>query len=219
MNHARFLLPLLSLAALLAGSPGIHAAELRFTPADIIKWDAHSFKGRTDYALVDIDGTAAVAAVCTGATASGLFRRSTVDLSKTPILEWRWRVDAVFDDIDEKARSGDDYPARLYVVDERRVAIWRTRALNYVWTSEQPEGSDWPNAFASQARMIAVRSGAPAEKGQWRTERRNVREDFQRYHGQDKTAINAVAVMTDCDNAGQNAKAWFGEIRFLPETD
>lgn len=193
------------------------ANALQFSPSEILQWAPHSFSGTTVYEQVDVDGTPAVRAQCTEATASGLFRRETIDLTETPILEWRWRVDAVFDGIDETQKRGDDYPARLYVVDERRIAIWRTRALNYVWASQQPQNSDWPNAFASQAHMIAVRSGAPDEAGAWVTERRNVREDFKRYHGEDKTSINAVAIMTDCDNAGQQATAWYGEIRFLPE--
>lgn len=197
--------------------PSASADALHFPPEEIIQWAPHSFSGTTPYLPVDVEGTPAIKAQCTEATASGLFRRETIDLTRTPILEWRWRVDAVFDGIDETTKSGDDYPARLYVVDERRIALWRTRALNYVWASEQPQNSDWPNAFASQAHMIAVRSGAPGAPGVWVTERRNVRDDFRRYHGEDKASINAVAVMTDCDNAGQSATAWYGEIRFLPE--
>ncbi len=93
---------------------------------------------------------------------------------------------------------------------------WRTRALNYVWSSKKERGADWPNAYASQARMIAVRSGEDAD-GVWRTERRNVLEDFQRYHDRSPDEINAVAIMTDCDDVGQPVEAWYGEIRFLPE--
>jgi hypothetical protein len=61
---------------------------------------------------------------------------------------------------------------------------WRTRAINYVWSSREPAGSTWANAFTLQARMIAVRSGAAAV-GQWTREARNVLEDYRRAFGED----------------------------------
>jgi hypothetical protein len=48
------------------------------------------------------------------------------------------------------------------------------------------------------------------------TERRNLRDDFKRYHGLDVEAIDAVAIMTDCDNRAAKASAWYGGVRFLP---
>jgi hypothetical protein len=151
-------------------------------------------------------------------SASGLFLKRKIDLRVTPVIEWSWRVDAVFDaSVDETTKAGDDFPARLYVVREGGVAVWRTRAINYVWASAMPAGSDWPNPFASQARMVALHSGAPAAPGQWITERRNIREDFRRYHGRDVESIDAVAIMTDCDNRGAAAEAWYGPVRFLAE--
>lgn len=191
-------------------------SELRFTAADIIEWDRHSFEGETRYELVEIDGREAVRAVCDEATASGLFYREDIDLTETPVVEWTWRVRETFRDVDETVKAGDDYPARLYLVDEHRVLRWRTRALNYVWASAMEQGADWPNAYASQARMIAVRSAEDAGDD-WRTERRNVVEDFRRYHDRDLERISSVALMTDCDDTGNTAEAWYAEIRFLSE--
>ncbi len=198
------------------GLPTASHAELAFTPADIIEWEPHSFAGETDYQLVEIDGREAIHAHCTEGTASGLFYEEDINLSETPILEWEWRVDETFSGIDETVKAGDDYAARLYVVDEHRILRWRTRALNYVWASEKEVGTDWPNAYASQARMIAVRSGDDAGSG-WQTERRNVIEDFARYHDRDLDEINAVAIMTDCDDVGEEMAAWYGNIRFTSE--
>jgi len=205
-------------SAALAGALASPAAfaGLDFGPEDIIGWAPHSFVGTTDYQLVETDGRLAVRAACTEGTASGLFYRRDIDLTETPVVEWEWRVDATLSGIDETTRRGDDYPARLYLVDEAPVLRWRTRALNYVWSSTSERGQDWPNAFASQARMIAVATSEDAGSG-WRTERRNVLEDFRRFHDREPTRINAIAVMTDCDNTGQETHAWYGNIRFLPE--
>ncbi|MFO8005279.1 DUF3047 domain-containing protein [Thioalkalivibrio sp.] len=198
----------------LAGSGAMGAPA--FAPADIISWAPHAFAGTTEYRLVEIDGRQAVQANCTDGTASGLFYRQDIDLTQTPIVEWEWRVDETLTGIDETTRAGDDYPARLYLVDEAPVLRWRTRALNYIWSSTSETGSDWPNAFAAQAQMIAVAGAKHAGRG-WRTERRNVLEDFRRHHEREPDRINALAVMTDCDNTGQQTRAWYGNIRFLPE--
>lgn len=211
----RLLGPLLLLTPL----PLTAADDLVFAPPDIIEWEHHSFAGDTDYALVEVDGRKAVYARCTDGTASGLFFRGEIDLAETPILEWEWRVDQVFDDIDETTRAGDDHVGRIYVVDERRFLRWRTRAVNYVWASAKPEGSSWENPHSSQARMIAVQSGPPERPGRWFTERRNVREDFRRHHGRDPERISALAIMTDCDDTGQSVEAWYGTIRFLPANE
>jgi len=212
--RAEHRLPLAALA--LALITPVAFADPAFGPADIIGWEPHSFVGATDYRLVETDGRLAVQTTCTEGTASGLFYRGDIDLAETPIVEWEWRVDETLTGIDETTRSGDDYPARLYLVDEAPVLRWRTRALNYVWSSTAERGQDWPNAFASQARMIAVATAEDAGSG-WRTERRNVLEDFRRFHDREPARINAVAVMTDCDNTGQETRAWYGNIRFLPE--
>ncbi len=191
------------------------AGEQVFEPADILQWSHHSFTGETTYRLVEKDGAPAVQAICEQGTASGLFFRGGIDLTETPILEWRWRVEEVLEGVDETRRAGDDYPARLYVVDEHTLLRWRTRALNYVWSSAMPEGADWPNAYAEQARMIAVRSGA-GEDG-WVMERRNVQKDFRRYHDREVDTVDALAIMTDCDDTGQRTEAWYGPVRWLAE--
>jgi hypothetical protein len=116
-------------------------------------------------------------------------------------------------DVDERSKAGDDYPARLYLVISGGVLFWRTRALNYVWSSHQPVGTSWPNAFTGNARMLAVESG-PAHAGEWRHYRRDVRADLRRWLDEDIDAIDAVAIMTDTDNSGQHAIAYYGDIYF-----
>jgi len=205
---------LLSGAIVLAGSPAY--AEVGWQPSAIAQWDRQVFKGVTEYGVVGSDGRDALHARCKS-SASGLFLKQAIDLKTTPILEWTWRVDATFPPgTDEKTRAGDDFAARVYVVKEGQLP-WQTRAMNYVWASAMPEGSDWPNPYVSQTRMIALRSGSPATPGGWRTERRNVRNDFRFYHGIELDSIDAVAIMTDCDDRGTMAEAWYGAVRFLPK--
>jgi hypothetical protein len=139
-----------------------------------------------------------------------------VDLAKTPVLNWSWKIEAPYRDIDESTKAGDDFPVRVYVVVERGLLGLRTRAMNYVWASAKPAGTRWPNPYTSQAMMLAVDSGA-AKAGAWVNHKRNVREDLRAAFGDDVTEIDAVAVMTDGDNGGRSARAWYGDIFFTGE--
>lgn len=204
--------------ALLSASPPVPAAELRvgaFSAGDLSGWEEKSFKGHTRYALVTEDGRTVLGAETDGA-ASGRFRKIHVDLTKTPVLAWSWKIAAPYAGIPENEKRGDDFPVRLYVVVERGVFGLSSLALNYVWAAQNPVGMRWPNPFTKQAVMLAVDSGA-ARAGQWVMHRRNVREDLRAAFGEDITAIDAVAVMTDGDNSGSHGRAWYGDITFSGE--
>ncbi len=187
-----------------------------FSSGKLEHWKEEAFKGRTHYQIVE-ENQIKVLRARSQASGSGLFREITVDLTKTPILNWSWRVKNSLRDLDEHTKTGDDYVARIYIVVSGGLAFWNTRSLNYVWAANMPVGSAWPNAFAKDnVVMIAIQSGNN-KAGQWHQEQRNIRVDFKRYFGKDIESISAVAIMTDTDNSGQNASAWYGDIFFSSE--
>ncbi|MFC1684004.1 DUF3047 domain-containing protein [Pseudomonadota bacterium] len=186
-----------------------------FSTQGLMGWKETSFAGNTQYRIVKMDGVSVLKAE-SRASASGLAFETEVDLEQTPYLYWRWRVENTLGNIDERTKQGDDYPARLYVVKKGGLLPWRTRAIDYVWSSNRPQGSSWPNAYTDKAQMLALRSGN-TELGQWVTERRNVREDFQRLFGEEITTIDVIAIMTDTDNSSGHAVAFYGDIRFASE--
>ena len=178
-------------------------------------WKAKKFSGETSYELVDIDDRQAIKAV-SNSSASGMIREIKVDLTKTPYLNWSWKVDSTLGELDETNKSGDDYAARVYVVISGGMFFWRTRAINYTWASAQPRGSSWPNAYTGNVVMVAVDS-SQEHAGQWVTRRRNVLQDLKILHGIDKTQIHAVAIMTDTDNSNKSATAYYGDIYFTED--
>jgi hypothetical protein len=191
------------------------AAEITvraFTAGNLAGWTPKVFAGETHYRWV-MDGDRQVLRADSQGTASGLYREMPITLDQTPYLNWSWRVANVLDNVDERSKAGDDYPARVYVVASGGKFFWRTRALVYVWSNNQPIGSTWDNAYTPNAKVIAVRSGKPPA-GAWFTEKRNVRADFQQLFGVDIDHIDALAIMTDTDNSGQQATAWYGDIYF-----
>jgi hypothetical protein len=168
------------------------------------------------------------------AAASGLYRPLDLDLRAYPRLTWRWKVGNVLARADARTKQGDDYPARVYVAfryEPARASAWdRARygayrllygtyppraALNYVWDNRLPPGTTLANAYTDRARMVVLRSGA-AEVGHWVTETRNVLDDYRRLFGGEPPPLAGVAVMTDTDDTGERAIAWYDALAFLP---
>ena len=52
----------------------------------------------------------------------------------------------------------------------------------------------------------------PEQTGRWINEERDILADYRRLFGEDPRAIGAIAIMTDTDNTGGEATAWYGEI-------
>jgi hypothetical protein len=91
------------------------------------------------------------------------------------LLRWSWKIGGTIPNGNERTKEGDDYAARVYVVFPRTL-FWRTKAINYIWANKLPKGESLPNAFTSNAMMVAVESG-DGKAGTWVTEERNLYED------------------------------------------
>ena len=188
-----------------------------FSQGSMAGWDQKVFKGETDYSIVyDPERKSNVLRAVSQAAASGRFRKMKVDLTKTPFLNWSWKVSEALAGIDETAKAGDDFSARVFVVVERGIMGLSTFSVNYVWASQHPVGSAWPSPFTSHVRLLAVDSGSK-DLNNWVSHKRNVRADLKEQFGEDILSIDAVALMTDTDNSGGRAQAFYGDIWFSAE--
>lgn len=186
----------------------------------------------TRYGLRVWDGVAAVEAHAEKSMAL-LARPVEVDLQRTPILCWRWRVDAPLQAAEMATKAGDDYAARVYLSFEvppdtlglgTRLALKLARAVrgkqvpdaavNYVWDNTHPVGTWQANAYTDRARMLVLRTGA-ADAGRWVAERRDVAADFAKAFGHAPRRLTGVAVASDTDNTGETAHAGFAEFAFV----
>jgi hypothetical protein len=188
----------------------------------IRNWEHEVLSDKTVYDLVEYEGRAALRAISDN-SASGLVLKQKIDLSRTPYLNWSWLAARKLPLLDEQSKSGDDYVARVYVVIDGGLFVWRTKSLSYVWSSNQSQDQVWDNAFAgSNVKMISVR-GKDAQIEHWYSEKRNVYQDLIKYFG-DKGSeksnlkayrfIDIVAIMTDTDNSGSHAESYYGDILF-----
>lgn len=177
-------------------------------------WQEKSFKGHTVYRVVGGEEGHVLQAVSHGA-ASGLVYKIDYNPGSFPILAWRWKVKGVLPKGDARTKSGDDFAARLYVV----FPSWffpLTKSLTYIWANKLPQGTLIPNAFTGNDRMIAVESG-DQKAGKWIAEHRDIVADYRRAFGGDPPSVGAIAIMTDTDNTGESAEAWYDDIRIEGE--
>ena len=184
----------------------------------------------SQYALVQDGGQTVVRGRADG-SASGMVRKFELDANRFPVMEWRWKADNVIAGGNIRRKGGDDYPARIYVTfdydpgdlsfgDRIKYRALKAlgyddipvRALSYVWANKAGETEIVPNAFTDWVQMVPVESG-PAHLGQWRSERRDVVADYRAAFGEAPPAISGIAIMTDADNTGGQATAYFGDIK------
>jgi hypothetical protein len=197
---------------MLATAVSADSAILRigsFAESGLAGWAEKSFKGKTQYRIVEDAGMRVLQAKSEG-TASGLVYEIEYDPQDYPILSWRWKVANIIAKGDSRTRAGDDYAARVYVV----FPHWffaKTRTLNYIWANRLAVETVQTNAFLSNAVMIAVESG-DEYVGEWRDVRRNIADDYRRAFAEDPPAVGAIAIMTDTDNTGESAVAWYADI-------
>lgn len=161
---------------------------------------------------------------------SALVREVRVNPKVHPILRWRWRVENVIQKGDERKKEGDDYAARVYVnfrYDPEKASPWERAkyalaygiyghyppkgALNYIWANKLERGQVVDSAYTSRSKMIAVESG-PEKIGAWVTEERNIYRDYMSYFGEEPPDVIAIAIMTDTDNTGEEAVAYYADL-------
>jgi hypothetical protein len=164
------------------------------------------------------------------ASASGLIYETRIDVGEYPILRWRWRVENLIEASDVRSRSGDDYPARIYLIFDKDPATlpWGqrlryrlatalygelpTRALSYIWARRAAVGEVHPSPYTDFAQLVVLQSG-DARVGEWIAESRDVRADYERVFGEEAPSLVGVALMTDTDDTGERARAFYGDIR------
>ncbi|WP_316886798.1 DUF3047 domain-containing protein [Ralstonia pickettii] len=190
----------------------------------------------TRYQLREWDGVTAIEATAQASMAM-LARPLHVELTKTPVLCWRWRIDAPLRNADLTKKSGDDFAARVYIAFSmdtaaltlgQRIKLGVARglygnqvpdaAVNYVWDNTHPIGFEAPNAYTDLTRMVVLESGA-ARAQRCVEERRNVLDDASRLFSTNQLTTAQLAVASDTDNTGEAAHAGFADFHFVGRDD
>jgi hypothetical protein len=195
-------------------------------------WHLSAFKRPTEYRLVDHQGRTVVFARARS-SASGLVFPISIDLKEYPRLHWHWNVGALINGADNTKRHLEDSPVRIVIafdgdrsklpLEERLFAEqfrmftkqeFPYALLMYIWENRAPVGTVIENVNTARIKMIVADSGED-RLGTWREQTRNVYEDFKRAFGEEPPRVRSIAIMTDTDNTGEVAEAYYGDLSFL----
>lgn len=190
-------------------------------------------KTPTDWSLEADDGVTVLAAHAR-ASVSLVMRAASIDPRRTPVVAWRWKIDAHPAEADNAQASKEDSAARLvFVFDGDRStlpladrAVMRVAkslsgrdmpyaTLMYVVSGVAAVDAVVPNPHTRRVQMV-VASGAAQVTGRWVEVSRDLAADFRRAFGEAPGRVLAYGVMSDTDNTGAEARAWYGDIAFRP---
>jgi len=229
----------LALLLALAGASSVRAAagaDADLPGLDEEAWRAVTFPRIPRHTVYEREGSGADAVVrATSECAASALAAAAggIDLARTPILHWRWRVDdASPPAADPRTRAGDDAPARVYALfafDPARASVWeRARhalgrtlfgeelpgsAIAYVVSAREPAGSAWDNPYTAGSQVV---SRGPLPPGVWREEQADVERDYRARFGAPPPRLVGVGIMSDTDDGCGRARARFGGLRFAP---
>ncbi|MGE5306751.1 MAG: DUF3047 domain-containing protein [Alphaproteobacteria bacterium] len=139
--------------------------------------------------------------------------RKKIDLQRTPILQWQWKVVVLPTGGDSRGADKLDQAAQIYVSWPRFPRAFRSRIIGYVWDTTVPVGTQIRSPKSHMVTYIVVRSG-DAELGKWITEQRNVREDYKRIFGEEPFEPGYISLSIDSNDTDSRAEAFIGTILF-----
>ena len=145
--------------------------------------------------------------------ASGLGKEIIIDLNKTPFINITWKIEQDLNGIKENSKKGHDYAARVFVIKKTGATPLSNRAINYVFSSNNDVGLNWPSPYTKKS-IDNVLASTKKNMNEWVTVKANVKEDFKRFHNLDVKELNGVAIMSDTDNSKMKSIAYFQNIYF-----
>ncbi|WP_321798248.1 DUF3047 domain-containing protein [Caballeronia sp. J97] len=239
LEAALFSVLLLSPLSILAqnASPGISFSTSEAGASLPAGWkNLPVVKGKpmTRYTLVQ-DGRTTVLQADADRSASALMHEGNIDLNDTPVVSWRWKAEGPIEGADNRTGSKEDSPARLVFVfdgDKSKLSLYDRASMEvakrvggqdlpyatlmYIWSTSAAPGSVIPNPHTGRVQMIVV-SGRPGDAGQWQSLRRNIVEDYEKVFHEAPGRITGYGLLTDTDNTATTSRAWYGDIRFMPD--
>ena len=186
-----------------------------FTDTELQSLEVRKVRGadnKTNYSLGSNENGNYLKAVADNA-ASGLGKKFTINLNSTPFINITWKVERDLKGINEKSKKGHDYAARVFVIKKTGATALSNRAINYVFSSNNKIGENWPSPFTKKS-IDKVLSTTNENLNEWVTVKANVKEDFKKFHDLDVNELDGLAIMADTDNSKMKSISYFQNIYF-----
>jgi len=186
-----------------------------FTAEEFDTLKERKVKGKTEWSLGFNENGNYIRAEAEG-TGSGLGKEILIDLNKTPYINITWKIEKDLNGIVENSKKGHDYAARVFVVKKTGATALSNRAINYVFSSNNSIGENWPSPYTKKS-IDYVLSTTRKNLNEWVTVKANVKKHFKHLHNLEVDELNAVAIMTDTDNSKLKAISYYQNIYFSSE--
>ena len=186
-----------------------------FTEEEKETLKVRKIKKKTKYTLGSNENGNYLKAEAEG-VASGLGIEKKINLLKTPYINITWKVEKDLSGIDELSKKGHDYAARVFVIKKTGSTALSNRAINYVFSSNEPINKFWKSPFTKKSTDYVL-STTTNTLDEWVTVKANVKEDFKKLHKLDVKELDGVAIMADTDNSKMKAISYYQNIFFSSE--
>jgi len=189
-----------------------------FTETELSKLEVRKVRGadnKTIYTLGINENGNFLMSVADNA-ASGLGKEIKINLNKTPFINITWKIEKDLSGIKENTKKGHDFAARVFVVKKTGATLLSNRAINYVFSSNNEVGSNWPSPYTKKS-IDKVLASTKNNFDEWITVKANVKDDFKRFHNLDVNELDGLAIMSDTDNSKMKSIAYFQNIYFSAE--
>ena len=212
----RFLFKLILVTALFQTI--LYAQEIKifeFTDKELSELKVRKVRGaenKTTYSVGSNENGNYLKAIADNA-ASGLGKEIKIDLNKTPFINITWKIEKDIPGIDETAKKGHDFAARVFVIKKTGATALSNRAINYVFSSNQDVGSNSPSPYTKKS-VDNVLATTKTNLNEWVTVKANVKEDFKKFHNLDVNELDGIAIMSDTDNSKQKSITYYQNIYF-----
>ena len=186
-----------------------------FTKSELANLQVRKVRGadnKTIYTLGSNENGNFIKSVADNA-ASGLGKELKIDLNKTPFINITWKIEKDLSGIKENTKKGHDYAARVFVIKKTGATPLSNRAINYVFSSNNEVGTNFPSPYTKKSIDNALAS-TKSNLDEWVTVKANVKKDFKRFHDLEVNEIDGVAIMSDTDNSKMMSIAYFQNIYF-----
>ncbi len=186
-----------------------------FSSAELAELEVRKVRGaknKTSYSVGSNDNGGYLKAVANNA-ASGLGKKITINLNKTPFINITWKIEKDLSGIKENTKKGHDFAARVFVIKKIGATPLSNRAINYVFSSNNEIGFFSPSPYTKKS-IDNVLATTKDNLNKWITVKANVKEDFKKFHNLDVNELDGLAIMSDTDNSEMKAVAYYQNIYF-----
>jgi hypothetical protein len=135
-----------------------------------------------------------------------------VDLTKTPLLSWEWKMVVLPKGADLSKNEKSDSAAEILVV-------WKSKGqmLGFAWDETLPLGHRFagPRAVHGTTVKFVVVGSGNTQLGQWTSVTRDVLDDYRKsFNAEPPGPPDRIAISIDSNQTHSTSESFIGPIRF-----